>query len=336
MTLEEPVGGKVTNKNTGINKAPSFIQNGPMTNILELGNIIDPILWRTSNTGLIDTNASPDPRFGGGNTLRIGRPEHPSFAFTNMYNNSSPSIPNMRQSAAALLDLFCLTNVTSTFTTIVGGGPHSLGAGKINLNTAPAPVLRALAGGILLSKDQALINNLSAISTNHPVPNSMAEAFAQGVMRFRFKYPFLTPSHLSFIGTDANWPNTNTWPVNAVFGNTNTIALSSAPGNSTASARINVNEWNDQSAEEWFSKIYSLSSCQSHNYRIYVVAQMVATNSAGQTNAIGPLVKKYYQVYFKNQSQLTGDAISQTSYINNPILTWQPVGAVTDVYQSFY
>ena len=45
----------------------------------------------------------------------------------------------------------------------------------------------------------------------------MAEAFAQGVMRFRSKYPFLTPSHLSFIGTDPSWPNTTTWPANSRF-----------------------------------------------------------------------------------------------------------------------
>jgi hypothetical protein len=323
MTLEEPVGGKVTNINTGINKAPSFIQNGPMTNILELGNITDPILWRTSNTGLIDTNASPDPRFGGGNTLRIGRPEHPRFAFTNMYNNSTPWIPNMAQSSAALLDLFCLSNGVNT----TNSGPYSLGAGKINLNTAPAPVLRALAGGVLLTNDTA------QLPTNAAVPARMAEAFAQGVMRFRSKYPFLTPSHLCFIGTDTNWPNTSSWPSNSVFGNTNTISLSAAPGNSAASTRINVNEWNDQAAEEWFSKIYALSSCQSQNFRIYVVAQRVTTNS----NAIGPLVKKYYQVYFQNGSAISNSVISiNSTYTNNSIYSWPPTGACVDIYKSDY
>ena len=264
--------------------------------------------------------------YGGGTTLRIGRPEHSRFAFTNMYGNSVPSIPNMGMSSAALLDLFATTNGTS-----VGDGPHSLGGGKINLNTAPAPVLRALAGGILLTNDPA------QVPANYTIPPAMAEAFAQGVMRFRSKYPFLTPSHLSFIGTDPSWPNTTTWPANAVFGNTNKIALSTAPGNTFgASARVNVTAWNDQAAEEWFSKIYALSSCQSHNYRIYVVAQQVATNSSGQTNAIGPLVKKYFQIYMRNGSAVTGSQTNST-YTANPIYTWQPGGGGTiDIFKSTY
>jgi len=127
---------------------------GALTKIIELGNIYDPMQWGdqaasgvAGQPGLwtnLTSSATNDSRFGGRNTLRIGRPEFALFAFTNMYGNSSPSIPNMRMSAAALLDLFATTNGTS-----VAGGPYTLGGGKINLNTAPAPVLRALAGGIL-------------------------------------------------------------------------------------------------------------------------------------------------------------------------------------------
>jgi hypothetical protein len=295
-------------------------------------------MWKRESQSVLGINNSsntPSLHHGGGTTLRIGRAEHQRFAFTNMYGNSVPSIPNMAMSSAALLDLFCLTNSTNS-----AGGPYSLGGGKINLNTAPAPVLRALAGGILLNNDPALINNLSAIAPSHPVPPAMAEAFAQGVMRFRSQYPFLTPSHLSFIGTDPTWPNTSTWPTNSVFGNTNIITLdNTAPGNTFGgSTRINVNEWNDQAAEEWFSKIYALSSCQSYNYRIYVVAQLVATNSSGQTNAIGPLIKKYYQVYGRNDT--TGSSVTPASIspygANNPLSTWSPNVLLIDIYKSLY
>jgi hypothetical protein len=58
---------------------------GAITNILELGNIYDPMQWSDqSGSGVANqpglwTNltaaASPDARFGGRNTLRIGRPE---------------------------------------------------------------------------------------------------------------------------------------------------------------------------------------------------------------------------------------------------------------------
>jgi len=311
------------------NQAPGRIPNLALTNICELGNIFDPIMWKRESQSVLGTdniNNTPSIYHGGGNTLRIGRAEHQRFAFTNMYGNSVPSIPNMRMSSAALLDLFCLTNGTN----VSNGGPYSLGGGKINLNTAPAPVLRALAGGILLTNDPA------QIPTSYTIPPAMAEAFAQGVMRFRSKYPFLTPSHLSFIGTDPSWPNTSTWPANSVFGNTNAISLSTVPGNTFGStARMAITEWNDQAAEEWFSKIYALSSCQSHNYRVYVVAQLVATNSAGQTNAIGPLVKKYYQIYARNGSSASGRQTDST-YTNNSIYTWTPTVGIIDIYKSAY
>jgi hypothetical protein len=320
------------------NVPPGRISNaGSFSNIFELGAIFDPMQWRDPGLGSwqgkytnLSTAGVADNGYGGGNTLRIGRPEHPRFAFTNFGGAGSVEVPNMGMSAAALLDLFCLTNGTS-----VGGGPYTLGGGKINLNTAPAPVLRALAGGIRLTQDPSL-TGVGGSGTNFPVPPSMAEAFAQGVMRFRSKYPFLTPSHLSFIGTDPAWPNTTTWPANAVFGNTNSIALSSAPGNTFGtSARINVTAWNDQAAEEWLSKIYALSSCQSHNYRIYVVAQLVATNSSGQTNAIGPLVKKYFQIYARNGSSVTPYP-DVTSYPNNTISSWKPTVGTIDIFKSSY
>ena len=334
--------GKVNTWSTNLSLA-KINNSGRFTNVCELGNIFDPIQWADTSQlpaaaggqrGLwtnLTTTATNDARFCGRSSLRIGRPEFTRFAFTNMYGNSVPWIPNMGMSAAAFLDLFATTNGTS-----VGDGPHSLGGGKINLNTAPAPVLRALAGGIRLTKDP-MLTGVGGRGTNFPVPARMAEAFAQGVMRFRSKYPFLTPSHLSFIGTDPSWPNTNTWPLNAVFGNTNSIALSRYPGNTFGtSARINVTAWNDQAAEEWFSKIYALSSCQSHNYRIYVVAQLVATNSAGQTNAIGPLVKKYFQIYMRNGSDVR-DSQTNSTYTANPIYTWKPNGGGTiDIFKSTY
>ena len=333
--------GKVNTWSTNLSLA-QINNSGSLSNVCELGNIFDPIQWADTSQlpaaaggqrGLwtnLTTTATNDPRFCGRSSLRIGRPEHSLFAFTNMYGNSVPPVPNMGMSAAAFLDLFCLTNGVNP----TNSGPYSMGGGKINLNTAPAPVLRALAGGIRLTKDP-LLTGVGGSGTNFPIPPLMAEAFAQGVMRFRSKYPFLTPSHLSFIGTATNWPNTSTWPANAVFGNTNSIALSPAPGYSSGgSAKINVTAWSDQAAEEWFSKIYALSSCQSHNYRIYVVAQLVATNSSGEPNAIGPLVKKYYQIYARNGSAPA--SLPNTTYPGNTIYSWKPSVGVIDIYKSTY
>ena len=305
---------------------PCKISNsGSYSNILELGNIFDPIQWsppadaQTTNYANcnINTNAgsvwSKNSLYGGGSTLRIGRPEHSLFAFTNF--GSGYPIPNMGMSAAALLDLFSISNGTSVTT-----GTGILGAGKINLNTAPAPVLAALAGDIALSRDPSKAG--SEVSTN------MIKAFTNGVMRFRHLYPFLSPSQLLFISANygtTNWTNSSLWNSTAVFSLNQGLA--------------GITSINDEGREEWFSKIYALSSCQSHNFRIYVVAQLVATNKSGETNAIGPLVKKYYQVYFQN-----GSAVSQpskwngtnTTYTGNNIYTWTPTGYTIDISQSPY
>ena len=212
---------------------------------------------------------------GGGTTLRIGRAEHQRFAWTNL-GGVALDTPNMQMSAAALLDMFCVTNQFDE-------------SGQINLNTAPAPVLRALAGGIRLTNDPA------QLPPNLTVPKGMAEAFAQGVMRFRAKYPFYSPSQLAFIGTDPTWPNTNTWPNNAVFGNTNIISLVTNSVNSLTSTSLGITEWNDQAAEEWFAKIFKLSTTYSRNYRVYVIAQK-ATNQGNNLIGVGPVARKYYNV----------------------------------------
>ena len=317
------------------NAPPGRISDsGTLTNICELGSIFDPIQWRDPtfrtasgfgsepNGGqwtilTTNTNAIPDNRYGGGNSLRIGRSEHSRFAFTNFATNSTPWIPNMGGSAAALLDLFCVSNGNT------GGGPFRTG-GKINLNTAPAPVLRALAGGILLTNDQA------QQPRNAAIPPAMAEAFAQGVMRFRSQYPFLTPSHLSFIGTATNWPNTTNWPSDAVFGNTNSIALSSAPGNTYGgSARINVTAWNDQAAEEWFTKIYNLSTVQSENYRAYIVAQLVDSNRT----PISPVMRKYVQFFGRPNNP--NDATNNEVY-GAPMWYWTLTKGLKKAYESPY
>jgi len=317
--------------------APCKISNvGSYTNILELGNIFDPIQWAPPATPIITNYANVDITttwttnsiYGGGSTLRIGRAEHSRFAFTNLPAGAGANplpIPNMGMSAAALLDLFCITNLTKAYPE----GPYSMGAGRINLNTAPAPVLAALAGGIDLIRDPNKVGTADK--------NQMIYAFTNGVMKFRQLYPFLSPSQLAFIsenyGTTSppsmHW--TNTFSNNAVF-------------SSTVKAGLNgVASINDEGLEEWFSKIYHLSSCQSYNYRIYVVAQLVSTNSKGQTNAIGPLVKKYYQVYFQNGSSVTPPgptskwpATNSTYQTNNNIYTWVPEGYPIDIYESSY
>jgi hypothetical protein len=197
------------------------------------------------------------------------------------------------------LEIFCTTNVYNW-------------AGKININTAPPPVLAALAGGISL--------NTTNYSGTAPVTADMIRAFTNGVVKFRHTYPFITPSQLAFIASDygvttpstSHW--TNTWPTNAVFS-------TNASGGLQGPTAIN-----DQGREEWFSKIYNLTCVQSFNYRIYVVAQITETNG----NPKGAMMRKYYQLHLRNNSP---NGVTN----NNPIPDqFTPSVSPVVTYEAFY
>ena len=304
----------ITNSLTLADPAPCKISNlGSYTNICELGNIFDPIQWAPPNTitnyANCDINRgqgstwTTNHMYGGGSTLRIGRPEHSLFAFTNFANSGIP-IPNMGQSAAALLDLFCVTNGNAN------GGPFRTG-GKININTAPYPVLAALAGGITPTKDQNQVG--STVNTN------MINAFATGVMKFRQLYPFLTPSQLLFISVNygaPGWTNSGSWSNAAVFSKNQGL---------TGVTRIN-----DEGLEEWFSKIYELSAVSSDNYRVYVVAQLVDKNS----DPIGPKVRKY--VHFANRPNTTTQGITTNTTYGVKMYNWALTKTLKKTYESPY
>ena len=258
--------------------APAILStNGTFLKIWELGNVFDPMQWKPPATFTANTNyynCSIDQTwtntgaelYGGGTTLRIGRPEHSRFAWTNV---SGQAQPNMKASAVALLDIFCVD--TNTDANIIGRFDDG---NQININTAPPRVLRALASGVILTNDPA---------TNIKIPATAIDAFVKGVTNFRAKYPFYSASQLAFIGTDTNWPNTNTWPTGAVF----------------SPKTMGITEGNDAAVEEWFSKIYALSKVQTRNYRVYVQAQLIrtkGTNTNVSTLSFGSIGRRYYDV----------------------------------------
>jgi len=294
------------------NPAPCKISNfGSYTNICELGNIFDPIQWAPTTTTInyanvdipTDTTWTANNLYGGGSTLRIGRPEHSRFAFTNFASSGVP-IPNMGQSAAALLDLFCVTNGNDR------GGPFRTG-GKININTAPYPVLAALAGGITTSKDPNQVGSTTNIN--------MINAFATGVMKFRHLYPFLTPSQLLFISVnygDVGWTNSAVWSQAAVF--------------SRNQGLMGVTSINDEGLEEWFSKIYQLSEVSSQNYRVYIVAQLVDTNRMPTS----PKLRKY--VNFASRPNTSTKGISTNINFGVNMYYWTLTRGFKKTYESPY
>ena len=267
--------------------------SGSMTNIMELGNIFDPIQWGDPNNPFhprdtaawmgLSNSATPFSGACGRTTLRIGRPEHQRFAFTNLGAASDLPVPNMGQSAAALLDIFCTTNAADD-------------GGKININTAPRHVLAALAGGITLTNDLAKVGS--------EIPTNMVTAFTNGVVKFREAYPFYSPSQLAFISS--NYATTNGW--------TNDWNRSAVFSTNTGCGLTGITDLNDQGMEEWFSKIYGLSSVQSRNFRVYVYAQMVNSNNV----PYGRIMRKYYHVFAEQSAETPGDAYSKAGYSFTP------------------
>ena len=196
------------------------------------------------------------------------------FAFT---NQSGQLVPNMQQSAAALLDIFCVRD-------------RYYEGGKININTAPPAVLRALAEGVVVG-NSSLPTQPRPLMTNSA---NFVNAFVRGVTIFRARHPFYSPSQLAFIGYDTAWP-TN-WPTNAVFGNTNGL-IGTLQG---------ITQANDEVMEEWFSKIYNLTKVGTQNYRVYVVAQMLTPAGVPK----GPVMRRFYEVHNRRNNEKETDTPS--------------------------
>jgi hypothetical protein len=93
---------------------------------------------------------------------------------------------------------------------------------------------------------------------------------------------------------------------------------------------VNISEWNDQAAEEWFYKIYNLSTVQSDNYRVYIVAQLVDTNKLPTS----PLMRKYVQFAGRPDTTTTG-ANNNTTY-GGDMWSWNLTKGLKKVYESPY
>jgi hypothetical protein len=263
---------------------------GFYSNACELGNIFDPIRWGDVNNPFhpLDPaawmvlgrggNVSTTGAACGRNSLRIGRFEHPRFD-----TNGARS--------AQLLDLFAAGPTNSPVVT-------NTVAGKININTASTNVLRALAAGVVQSVDPALQPG----GTNFVVPTNAIRAFVRGVTNFRATAPFFSPSQLASITTNGI---RSEWPTNAVFGNFGSGAINSANyfGNQSVGS---VTGWNDEAAEEWFSKVYPLASVRSRNFLVVVVGESLQSGTL-QTSSTA---RRAYQVFVQPLRATNGTALT--------------------------
>ena len=262
-------------------QAPQRLSNaGRFYSATELGRIYDPILWQPTydnpqdtvsiRKGLMPANRSAWPDVlaaspsstdhGGGNSLRIGRPEHPGF-----------DQPGKR--AIHLLDLFHAGRSRSPESAMREGDLVEI-CGHVNVNTATKDILRALAAGALgqdpslATVPDTLIHQAAPLMAPPPTlttlyapstaTQSEADRIADAIVLSR---PFASPSQLAHAkGLDGR----------PVFGN---------PAVYRPGIHIPHNthvQWSDAAAEEVFARVYEASTVRSRNFRVWVVGQALA------------------------------------------------------------
>ena len=260
--------------------APQRISNlGRFYSPTELGRVYDPILWTPAykdlkgkpGSGAEDTEilsnimpiarnawpevslaSTPSTDHGGGNTLRIGRPEHERF-----------DRPGER--AAQLLDLFHAGIPNSTNPDERGGNVIEIN-GHINVNTANKNALRAMAAG-LLEQDPELRRVTSwehdttsgsfrpqtaALELGAPTIIRAADRIADAIVLRR---PFASTSELAAVLDEDG---------NSVFGNRDVYP------------DFKDIQWSDAAAEEVFARVYEASTVRSRNFRVWVIGQSVS------------------------------------------------------------
>jgi type II secretory pathway pseudopilin PulG len=243
----------------------------------ELGNIYDPLMWKptygnSSGSGAsgsgdtaaiqagfmpagrnswpdVSNGSSPSVDYGGGNTLRIGRPEHERF-------------DRAGRRASQLLDLFHAGIPNSTDSNEREGNLVQI-KGNINVNTAGRTALRAMAAGFITQdpelrrvtswahdtgtfRPQTTLLELGAPSTS-----ILADQIADAIILRR---PFSSTAELAAIRDLNDVP---------VFGNRELYPYGR-----------NI-QWSDAAAEEVFSRVYDASSVRSRNFRVWVIGQAI-------------------------------------------------------------
>ncbi len=250
------------------NMAPAHISNrGYFVSVAELGHVYDPIQWQVYSGASADearkkwpditTSATPDSRYGGGASLRIGRPEFSRF-------------DKPEQRALALLDIFCAASSRQT-------------RGLVNLNTAGRDVLRALGGGMALTRDREIV---PAGATNAPKDSMEGDRFADAVIASR---PFASTAQLGII-TNSLGP---------YFGNTNQWTA------------VKPSEWKDAAAEELFARTLDLCSVRGRNFRIFVAGEALARTPSGDAVVVGRS-HRAYQVFVRPGRDTAGTITNQT------------------------
>lgn len=255
-------------RNPPPDEAPMRLSNlGRFYSATELGRVYDPIMWIVSGPatpngpwGDVLATSTSSTDHGGGNTLRIGRPEHPRF--------NKPGEPGME--AWRLLDLFH-TGISTSDLAEEREGPVRLIKGHVNLNTATHDVIRAMVVGALTMDPKMAVrtsesHNVTSLMAPPVAPFRMtpaqidaeADRIANAIIKTRKTKPFATNASISEVIDAASKP---------IFGKPNVP---------------NANQLHlaDSAQEEFFARIYESTTVRSRNFRIWVVGQAISPLAA--------------------------------------------------------
>ncbi|MDP0489615.1 MAG: hypothetical protein Q7Q71_01025 [Verrucomicrobiota bacterium JB023] len=280
-------------------KAPVFLSNlGRFISETELGNVFDPLMWEGPGSGSASqwveeisrsSRVKPSTTIGGGNTLRIGRPEHSRFY-------TPPTSPADRTDsslcASHLLDLFH-AGIPGGFILADRNSVRRLVEGHVNVNTASHDVLRTLVAGYLASDPL-----LARQSTSHDERSTLAPRVS--LLEDEDRYGAPSKSIEADLVADAIIAGR---PYMSRSELAQAVALDEASGdyepvfgNPDLYPRGSTVQWTDRAAEEVFARLYNNTTVRSRNFRVHVIGQSLRRTPSGLYRA-GSTKKKSYRVF---------------------------------------
>ncbi len=325
MPPEEPEKFIQVIANRGRKLTPTSVARPErLHSVTELGHVFDPIMWdpdggteESTPTYLdfadISRSAQASSGFCGGNTLRIGRPEHSRFRPHYGLIPIAGRPADRRLCATVLLDLFHCGVPLSENPDLRRGALIQID-GHVNINTASRDVLRALvAGRLVADKMTKLKTSDAALADVHPprdvtkLPNAsgayeQADLIADEIIRHR---PYVSVSELPERVTTApaKLGMTGTQEV-PVLGNTKRTGTQ-------AGSTVFEPEWNDAAAEEAFARIFNSSTVRSRNFRIVVTGQAVKRTPSGATHVLATRSRVYHVFVKPERDPTTGIVLNQ-------------------------
>ncbi|MEP4078620.1 type IV pilus modification PilV family protein [Haloferula sp.] len=302
-------------------EAPMRISNlGVFYSACEMGRSYDPLMWLPTYDNSSDSakirdglmpasrrswpsveQASPESQsHGGGNTLRVGRAEHPKFEVPEEGELGQVA----GQHAAHLLDLFHVGKPKSGQKEEREGDLIWI-EDRVNLNTATETAIRAMVVGNL-EQDPMLSRQLttshsttelmapptSTIELGSPAISRAGDIISRAILEHR---PFASAADLAAIEDPEG---------EKIFGNREMYSLGD---------KI---EWSDSAAEELYARVYESSTLRSRNFRVWVVGQAIAPLDKDSTNE--PVVlaesRKVFSVFAAPGNRDSDGTIKEEDY----------------------